>query len=210
LLTAEGKPEIIQFRDVTFNADGTVTLSGLLRGRRGTDVFCGDHQIGDIFVLLNNVQGEAFSLSISELNTPLDIKVVPIGKTFETTPTLSKTYTGRDLKPYAPVNFSASLQGDGSVTLGWFRRTRLGGDLRDDLSEVPLAESFERYDIEILDVSGDVLRTYSDVTTSTMNYPAVDYETDFPSGTNVLTFRVYQKSEIVGRGFPGEETVEVL
>jgi len=211
LLTSDGKPEIIQFRDVAVNVDGTVTLSGLLRGRRGTDVFCGDHKTGDLFVFLNNIDGEAFSIPLSDLNDPLDIKVVPNGESFDAVTTITKTYTGRDLKPYAPVNFSASLEGDGSLTLGWFRRTRIGGELENTTGDVFLAESFERYDVEILDgPDGDVLRTYVDITSPTATYSAADYATDFPSGSNALTFRVYQKSEVVGRGFPGEETVEVL
>jgi hypothetical protein len=35
VLKANGEPEIIQFRDVTTNPDGSSTLKGLLRGRRG-------------------------------------------------------------------------------------------------------------------------------------------------------------------------------
>ena len=46
VLKANGEPEIIQYRDVTENPDGSFTLSGLLRGRRGTDVFVSGHQAG--------------------------------------------------------------------------------------------------------------------------------------------------------------------
>jgi hypothetical protein len=42
-LKANGEPEVIQFRDVALNPDGSFTLSGLLRGQRGTDVFTGGH-----------------------------------------------------------------------------------------------------------------------------------------------------------------------
>lgn len=53
LLKGKGEPEIVQFRDVTLNPDGSYTLSGLLRGRRGTDVFADGHQAGELFVLLD-------------------------------------------------------------------------------------------------------------------------------------------------------------
>ena len=52
LLKANGEPEILQFREVTDNPDGSFTLTGLLRGRRGTDVFVTGHQPGELFVLL--------------------------------------------------------------------------------------------------------------------------------------------------------------
>lgn len=210
LLKANGEPEIIQFRDVTFNADNTVTLSGLLRGRRGTDVFTSGHAAGDIFVLLTQAQIDAFSLPLDDINDPIEIKAVPVGVGFDSVPFDTRVYSGRDMKPYAPVNFSATLEGDSSVTLSWFRRTRIGGGLEDGLGAVPLSETTELYDVEILDGSGGVLRSYVDITSPTVSYSALDYAADFPSGTNTLTFRVYQKSEIVGRGFPGEEIVEVL
>ena len=53
LLKANGEPEILQFREVTDNPDGSFTLRGLLRGRRGTDVFVAGHQPGELFVLLD-------------------------------------------------------------------------------------------------------------------------------------------------------------
>ena len=211
LLTSDGKPEIIQFRDVTFNADSTVTLSGLLRGRRGTDPFCGDHREGDTFVLLNNSSGEQFSLDLSDLNDVLDLKIVANGQSFDVAIDLDKTYTGRDMMPYAPVNFSANLEADNSLTLNWFRRTRIGGEFENFVGDVPVSEISELYDVEILDgPDGAILRSYSGLTSATATYPAADYASDFPSGSNVLTFSVYQISEVVGRGCRGQYTIEVL
>jgi len=44
--------EMIGFRDVTAESDGTYTLSYLLRGLRGTGAFVGTHAAGDRFTLL--------------------------------------------------------------------------------------------------------------------------------------------------------------
>src|SRR5512134_413987 len=54
LIKANGEPEIIQFRDVSYDeASGSYRLTGLLRGRRGTDVFTSNHAAGELFVLLD-------------------------------------------------------------------------------------------------------------------------------------------------------------
>ena len=52
LIDPDGGVEIIQFATVTANADGSYTLSTLLRGRRGTEAFTGGHSLGTLFVLV--------------------------------------------------------------------------------------------------------------------------------------------------------------
>ena len=52
LIRADGNAELIQFQDVALS-EGVYTLTTLLRGRRGTEVFTGGHAVGDLFVLLD-------------------------------------------------------------------------------------------------------------------------------------------------------------
>jgi Uncharacterized conserved protein (DUF2163) len=51
LIRADGNAELIQFQDVALSA-GVYTLTTLLRGRRGTEVFTGGHAVSDLFVLM--------------------------------------------------------------------------------------------------------------------------------------------------------------
>ena len=51
LIRADGNAELIQFQDSELSL-GVYTLTTLLRGRRGTEVFTGGHAVGDLFVLL--------------------------------------------------------------------------------------------------------------------------------------------------------------
>ena len=51
LIRADGNAELIQFQDIALS-EGVYTLTTLLRGRRGTEVFTGGHAVGDLFVLL--------------------------------------------------------------------------------------------------------------------------------------------------------------
>ena len=66
---------------------------------------------------------------------------------------------GIGLRPLSPVQLSAVWRG-GDLALSWIRRTRIGGDSWDQ-TDVPLGEEEESYDIEILDASGNAIRTFA-------------------------------------------------
>jgi hypothetical protein len=97
------------------------------------------------------------------------------------------------------------------VTLSWQRRTRVGGELIDGSGEVPLAEDTEEYELEILDgPGGAVLRTETGITATSFTYTSGMQSADFGGAQTELSFVVYQISAQVGRGFPGERTVEIV
>ena len=155
VLKADGAPEVIQFRDVTLNPDGSYTLSGLLRGRRGTDVFVDGHATGEVFVLLDPDDVETLAIALGDLGLPRTWRAVGFGALFEEAETVTHSHAGRDLKPYAPVSVTATRSGTpDDITLSWIRRTRIGGDLRDGTGTVPLAEVSEAYEVDILDGPG--------------------------------------------------------
>jgi hypothetical protein len=86
-----------------------------------------------------------------------------------------------------------------------------GGELIDGSGEVPLAEDSEEYELEILDgPGGAVLRTETGITTTSFTYTSGMQSADFGGAQTELSFVVYQISAQVGRGFPGERTVEIL
>ena len=78
VLKANGEPEIIQFRDVTLNPDGSYTLTGLLRGRRGTDVFVDGHAAGEVFVLLDPDDVETLVTALGDLGLPRSWRAVTL------------------------------------------------------------------------------------------------------------------------------------
>jgi hypothetical protein len=163
LLKANGEPEVIQFRDVALNPNGSFTLTGLLRGRRGTDVFVDGHAAGELFVLLDPDDVETLTVPLGELGLARSWRAVGFGSLFEDAETLVRSHGGRDLMPLAPVHVTASLTGSpASITLTWVRCTRIGGELKDGTGTVPLGEASEAYEVDILDGPGDaVLRTLS-------------------------------------------------
>jgi hypothetical protein len=194
--------EVLQYKRAVLNDDGTYTLSGLLRYRRGTD--SATHAAGETFVPLTSslVQIPA---STAEIGIPRQYKAVSNGGTLAEAQAVTLTYTGADLKPYSPVHIGGWRDATGNLALSWVRRTRVSGEWRDGV-DVPLGESVEAYDVEIME--GDtVKRTFSGLTSASLLYTAEQQLADFGAPASAVAVRVYQLSSVVGRGFPGTGSV---
>ncbi len=210
LIRADGNAELIQFQDIALS-EGVYTLTTLLRGRRGTEVFTGGHAVGDLFVLLDGDGVTRRPFGLDRLGDTLHYRAVGRGGELRDARTAQLTLAGNDLKPYAPAQLEATGSWGSNVTLSWQRRTRVGGELIDGTGEVPLAEDSEEYELEILDgPGGAVLRTETGITTTSFTYTSGMQSADFGGAQTELSFVVYQISAQVGRGFPGERTVEIL
>ncbi len=209
LLRADGAPEVIQFRDVEVKASGAFTLRGLLRGRRGTDVFVTGHAAGETFVLLEPGTMEATLLALGDLGLTRHWRAVGAGGLFDEAPVLSRVLTGRDLMPYAPVHLRAEAAG-ADIRISWVRRSRLGGAWQDGSGEVILGEAAEAYEVDILDgPGGAVLRTLR-TTSPSVPYAQSDIAADFGAMPATLSLVVCQISAVVGRGFPRTATLEIV
>jgi hypothetical protein len=210
VLKANGEPEIIQFRDVTLNPDGSYRLNGLLRGRRGTDVFVEGHATGELFALLDPDDVETLVTALGDLGLPRSWRAVGFGTLFEDAETFLQSHSGRDLKPYAPWNVRAVKTGSPTnITLSWIRRTRIGGELKDGTGVVPLGEASEAYEVDILDgPGGAVKRTLTSASPSVV-YANADILADFGAVPASLLVAVHQLSAVAGRGFPRAVTLEI-
>ncbi|MGK9234767.1 phage tail protein [Inquilinus limosus] len=211
LIRGDGQAEIIQFRNAEETAPGTWRLTGLLRGRRGSDVFTGGHDAGDTFVLLDPLAMDTIGLPVAQIGVPFYYKGVASGARLDRAELMFEGLSGNDLRPYAPVHVRAAWSGS-DIAFSWVRRTRLGGELRDGDFPVPLGEAFERYEVDILSAaggtgpSGAVLRTLT-TDAPTVLYTAAQIAADFGAAPASLRLVVYQISAAVGRGFGREVTL---
>jgi hypothetical protein len=174
--------ELLQFADVTDNGDDTYTLSTLRRYRRGTewvaeDVYDDDgnliadyDNLGDHFALLDFGENRirAVNPQDSEIGEERLYRIASAGGSYTGGAPFEMTYRGAALKPYAPGALDFELVVDEvpnyHMHLRWTRRTRVGGNLTSG-TEVPLAEEYERYELDILDDDGvTVLNTYTGIT----------------------------------------------
>jgi hypothetical protein len=203
-----GIMEVIQFRDVSQNTDGTYLLEGLLRGRRGTDTYAYTHSGEEFFILLTDAAVEAFKLGLGEIDAERYYKGIQFGTLFEDADVQAITSIGRPLMPYAPVNYEV-VDNAGDYDITWERRTRLAGDLLDGVGDVPLGEVTESYEVDIYDGTGTtVLRTLTSITTD-VTYTSANITTDFGTPPATLIISVYQMSGAVGRGFAYKTEVTV-
>ena len=96
--------EVLQFKTATFVSTGVYTLSGLLRGRRGTEWAMTDHAAAERFVLLSPDSLRRVNFTVSDLDATRYFRGITLGRRASTATAESLTYTGVDLKPFAPVD----------------------------------------------------------------------------------------------------------
>lgn len=192
--------EILQFKTATLIGNGQYRLSGLLRGRRGTEWAMAGHGASETFVLLQSTGLRRVELPASDLNAERHYKAVTLGRKLSTAEDVPFTCTGEGLKPFSPVDLRGERDGSGNLTGTFSRRTRL------DLSWAsttapPLGEETEAYEVDVYaDGTYAVVERTISVTAETFSYSAADQTTDFGAPQATVYVGVFQISAAVGRG----------
>ena len=169
----DGRWELCQFRTATLVSPGVYTLTGWLRGSRGTEWASVDHTASESFVMLTSAGARRVAMQQSEIGVAEYWKGVTAGRLLSSATGALFTDTGVGQKPFAPVDLRKSGD-DSSVVVIWKRRTRLaprfcgtGG------INVPLGETSESYDVELYDAS-DVLVASDTVTEAEWTVPSAE------------------------------------
>lgn len=146
--------EIVQFMHAEALGGALWRLSGLLRGRGGSEWAIGTHAAGEDFVLLDDriitldprIVGDAASTSIAAIGSGDEVAV--------STPIAG---AGTTCRPLAPVHGVVRQSGTGGLTLTWVRRAR-GAWGWHDAVDVPLNEDEERWTIGYGDAATPAVR----------------------------------------------------
>lgn len=192
--------EIVQFRTATLIAPFTYTLSGFLRGRRGTEWAMAGHGTGERFVALGAAKKHV--MGAGEIGDTDSYIAHTVGKAPKEANAFAVPFTGASHKPYAPIN--PVLTQDGSDWLiDATRRTRVGGASLNG-QDVPLGETGEAWSLDILD-GATVVRTLTG-TSLPITYSAADQTTDFGAPLGAApNGRLYQVNPALSlRGYPLE------
>jgi hypothetical protein len=197
--------EVLQWRDATLVEAGVWDLSGLLRGRRGTEDRIDGHRVGDRFVVLDLATVAAIDLTAGMVGSTVAFKGPTIGGVFDAGEQQTIVFSARGLRCFSPVGITGSRDGFGNLTIGWVRRTRWYGDWADGV-DVPLFEATEAYSIDILDGAGVAKRTLSS-SSPTALYSAAAQIADFGAVQGAVNVAIFQLNAVVGRGVSGEATV---
>jgi hypothetical protein len=196
--------EIIQWQTAELIAPKTYRLSKLLRGRRGTEAAVAAHVLNERFVVLSSGTVQRIPDGLDLIGAGRSYKAVSAGRDITSATAASFSNTAKGLKPLSPVHLKGNRNGTGDLTITWKRRTRIGGGWRDN-AEVPLGETNEAYEIEILNGAA-VVRTVA-AASPTMIYTAAQQTADFGSVQAAVAVRVYQLSTAAWRGAPLEKTI---
>jgi hypothetical protein len=198
--------EILQFKTATLVSAGIYTLTGLLRGRCGTEWAQSTHVAGDRFVLLQTTSG--VQRILPALNSPRYYRAVTLGDTIDNSNAISCTDTAIGAKPLSPVYLRASKSSTGDITLDWIRRARKTAAWTNGI-EVPLDETTENYQIDIFDSTFTTLKRTLSVTSPTATYTNAQAVADYGSTPSTIYVSVYQISGRVGRGYPITKTLSI-
>jgi hypothetical protein len=201
--------EIIQFRTAELIDTSKYRLSGLLRGRKGTEQYMGTHTILDKVFLLSSTSIAVLPILDGEVGLLRYYAPISIGESSSFQGFSAFTYTGAIDKPYSPVQLGGGRDtATGDITINWIRRARLNASWANSI-EVPLGESTELYDVEIYTSSAytTLQRTISNIATTTTTYTSAMQVADFGVNQATIYFKVFQRSSSVGRGFEAKGIV---
>lgn len=194
--------EIFQFKNATLVGTDTYELSGLLRGRRGTEDAIPAHSIGERFAMLplTNVDTPVGNLFQTHI-----YKAVTFGQTLASATPIYFANMGMATRPYSPVQVGGGINASGDLTINWKRRTRIGGAWL-DFVDVPLGEASEDYVVQIWDSTYTDCARIITATTQTATYAAAQQVTDFGATQQTIYATVGQ----LGAYMLGVQTRAVL
>ncbi|MFM5906092.1 MAG: phage tail protein [Novosphingobium sp.] len=133
--------EIIQFAHAEHLGNANWRISGLLRGRGGTETAIGDHLPGERFVLLDGV---AVALDPAVVGQSPASRVAALGLA-QDSPVFSEIACfGISRRPLAPVHGAFAATAGGGMQIAWTRRARGAWNWHDQI-ETPLNEERESY-----------------------------------------------------------------
>jgi hypothetical protein len=185
--------EILQFRTATLVSTGIYDLTGLLRGRRGTEWAMGTHIINERAVFLDENKLHFIALDATDYNTQRLYGFVTSGETIEEATTDYLTYTGENLKPFPPVHLAAAIASDDSISLSWDQRTRYHGLWLS--GRAPLEDEADtEFEVVIYNDSNftTALRTTTGITASPWSYTVAMQTADFGNPVKTIHYKVRQ------------------
>jgi len=204
---ASGRWEIVAAMTATFVSGSSYTLSNFLRGRVGTEQYMAAHVAGDSIVLLDTLDVALIEMGYGTIGLSYLYRGITVDRDISTDSDRAFSYQGVNLRPLSPIYLTGNRDSSNDWVLTWIRRTRDGGEWRDNV-DAALGEASEAYQIDIYTdgTYATVKRTIS-TTEPSAAYTAADQTADFGSTQATLYLKIYQISAIIGRGYPLTQSI---
>jgi Putative phage tail protein len=192
--------ELIQFKSALSVGPKRFRLTGLLRGRRGTEKFCASHQLNERFVLLDPDLNVTDTPPLSSIGQMISYKATGPNESIGVALPQPIGFSARALRPLSPVHPKLEAS-TGNWQISWVRRSRAGFVWLDG-ADAPLGEEAENYTIQIFSVStsGSTLVRNQQVSGPSFIYTAQDRALDRTAHTGPWRVEIAQLNAVVGAG----------
>lgn len=196
--------EVLAFRTATFTTGDTYELSGLLRGRQGTEVKMGSHVADEAFVLLNDALIE-FPYDIGTKELERQFKFVTFGSDISKATAYAGQPNTVSIRPWKVSDLEA-VQNGNDWDISWTARNQFEGALVDS-GPVPNPFKFGGFVIQIVDPGSPevVMRTITQQL-DYVTYTEAQQIADFGSAQTSITVRVSQIDQRIGPGYDNTQT----
>lgn len=180
--------ELIQFAHARALGSSQWELTGLWRGRGGTEAACANHSAGERFILLD---GSGTALDSELVGAAPDALIAAVGLADLAPATASVALRGIGFAPPSPVHARWQPVADGAATLSWVRRAR-GGWQWDNAAETPLNEQRELYEVTFGPAASPLQRW--EVAAPALTLPPAELA-DLRAADPVGQFRIRQRGD---------------
>lgn len=200
--------EIVQFRDATLVSAGVYTLSGFLRGRRGTRYAMASHGASERFVQLGTNGLRFVALQTSDLGKLRYYKAASAGQRLSNVVAKTITPLGQGLECFAGTDARANRNSADTV-ITWRPGTRLSTRLVGPLGiSAPQSEPVQSFEVEFYTSAAfTILKRTIAASAASVTYTSAMQITDYGFLQTVLYLRIYQLSATVGRGIVYQATI---
>lgn len=191
--------EIIGFKNAVLTGPKTYTLTGLLRGRQGTEWAVDGHVANELFVLLDSALVK-LEWPDSDRNKSKKYKVVTIGSSLD-------KVDAQDVFMYSNNKRLWTVHGQKLEHLGsdwrftFKERVRFNNDLQSG-TEITHDSDWAGFGIAIYDSTGtNIVKTYT-TQSELWTYTAAMQTTDFGSVQSSIKSKITQLSQLGAPGYP--------
>jgi hypothetical protein len=133
--------EIVQFASAEPLGGGIYAISGLLRGRGGTEHLTGSHLASERFVLLDGGSAAIDPAQLADAGA-----IAAVGFADPEPVTRALVNAGLSTRPLCPVHPRLAIAAGDALSWRWTRRARGAWGWRDEV-DVPLNEQLESYEV---------------------------------------------------------------
>jgi hypothetical protein len=184
--------ELIQFGVAQQTGARRFMLSRLLRGRRGSEWAMAGHVAGERFVLIEAATLLPFDFNTAAIGSTIKVMAQGVGDGGVAVDA-EALFAGRALRPPSPVHIRGGRLADGTIRIGWTRRSRIGWAWLDG-SDAPLGEETERYRL-VLTPSAGTPRTI-ECGAAGYDYTPAEQTADGSSGATAIAVELAQLGSI--------------